>query len=133
MYWYRIALNLLQASIMRGLGATNRIFGLLDRDPAIPATTSQAIPVPKPVPTAASPGGILRFEGVGFAYPSRPSARILDKFTLEVNAGESVALVGMSGSGKSSVNALLLRYYDPDAGKVTFDGIGEPHSDKLPV
>lgn len=108
---------------MRGLGATNRIFGLLDREPAIPPTTPKALPVPVPSPTI--PGsGTLKLENVGFAYPSRPGSMVLDGLNLEVQAGESVALVGMSGSGKSSVNALLLRYYDPGVGKVTFDGIG---------
>jgi ABC-type multidrug transport system fused ATPase/permease subunit len=112
-----------QASIMRGLGATGRIFSLLDREPTIPAHPTNARPLPTRV--ADAPSGMLRFERVRFAYPSRPTMPILDDFTLDVTPGESVALVGQSGSGKSSVNALLLRYYDPSAGRITFDGVGE--------
>jgi ABC-type multidrug transport system fused ATPase/permease subunit len=105
---------------MKGLGATGRIFSLLDREPVIPASTPGARALVMP-----PAGGTLRFEDVRFAYPSRPGSAILDGFSLEVRPGESVALVGQSGSGKSSVNALLLRYYDPSAGRITFDGVGE--------
>ncbi|KAH9915484.1 P-loop containing nucleoside triphosphate hydrolase protein [Fomitopsis serialis] len=101
-------------SIMRGVGAGERIFELLDRHPAIPPYTGAAVD-----PTRRGP---VRFEGVYFQYPSRPGVEILKNLELEVKVGESVALVGRSGSGKSSVNALLLRYYDPVKGKVTFDG-----------
>jgi len=101
-------------SIMRGVGAGERIFELLDRHPAIPPYTGAPVD-----PTRRGP---VRFEGVYFQYPSRPGVEILKNLELEVKVGESVALVGRSGSGKSSVNALLLRYYDPVKGKVTFDG-----------
>ncbi|TBU40304.1 P-loop containing nucleoside triphosphate hydrolase protein [Dichomitus squalens] len=101
------------SSIMRGIGAGVRIFDLLDRTPAIPE---------RGVPVDPARRGVIRFEHVWFEYPSRRNAQILKDLNLEVAVGESVAIVGQSGSGKSSINALLLRYYDPIKGKVTFDG-----------
>lgn len=116
---------------MRGIGAGTRIFELLDRRPAI--APNQGIDVDP------SRRGVIRFENVGFEYPSRKGVQILDDFNLEIGVGENVALVyvivrvcghaltksrGKSGGGKSSVQSLLLRYYDPVRGKVTFDGQG---------
>ncbi|KAL6304938.1 P-loop containing nucleoside triphosphate hydrolase protein [Sparassis latifolia] len=102
------------SSIMRGVGAGVRIFELLDRKPAIPPDTGIIVDH--------SRRGPVRFEDVCFEYPSRPGVQILKDLHLEVNVGESVAIVGKSGSGKSSINALLMRYYDPVRGRVTFDG-----------
>ncbi|RDB24977.1 ATP-dependent permease MDL1, mitochondrial [Hypsizygus marmoreus] len=102
------------SSIMRGIGAGTRIFELLDRAPAIPPHKGIEVPHTR--------RGPVRFEGVQFEYPSRKGAEILKDLNLEVGVGESVAIVGKSGSGKSSIHSLLLRYYDPLKGKVTFDG-----------
>ncbi|KAI6046323.1 P-loop containing nucleoside triphosphate hydrolase protein [Pisolithus marmoratus] len=102
------------SSIMRGIGAGTRIFEILDRKPAIPP--DQGIEVHP------SRRGVVKFENVGFEYPSRRGVVILDNFNLEVAVGESVAIVGRSGGGKSSIQSLLLRFYDPVRGKVTFDG-----------
>ncbi|KAI0312186.1 P-loop containing nucleoside triphosphate hydrolase protein, partial [Amylostereum chailletii] len=102
------------SSIMRGIGAGQRIFELLDRTPAIRPGVG--------VPLDPSRRGTVRFEGVAFEYPGRKGVQVLNGFDLEVRVGESVAIVGQSGSGKSSAHALLLRYYDPVKGKVTFDG-----------
>ncbi|KAG2153205.1 P-loop containing nucleoside triphosphate hydrolase protein [Suillus clintonianus] len=102
------------SSIMRGIGAGSRIFELLDRTPAIPPRGG--------IEVDASRYGTVRFENIGFEYPSRKGVQILDDFNLEVGVGESVAIVGKSGGGKSSIQSLLLRYYDPVRGKVTFDG-----------
>jgi len=66
--------------------------------------------------------GTIKFEKITFEYPSRKNVEILHDFDLDIRVGESVAIVGKSGSGKSSVHSLLLRYYDPVKGKVTFDG-----------
>ncbi|KAH7928699.1 hypothetical protein BV22DRAFT_1030461 [Leucogyrophana mollusca] len=102
------------SSIMRGIGAGTRIFDLLDRKPAIPPETGIELdPLRR---------GTVKFENIGFEYPSRKGVQILDEFNLEIGVGESVAIVGKSGGGKSSVQSLLLRYYDPVKGKVTFDG-----------
>ncbi|KAF9685555.1 hypothetical protein SADUNF_Sadunf03G0066700 [Salix dunnii] len=67
--------------------------------------------------------GTIELRGVQFSYPSRPDALIFKDFDLKVRSGKSMALVGQSGSGKSSVLALILRFYDPTAGKVMIDGI----------
>ncbi|KAF7289392.1 ATP-binding cassette transporter [Mycena indigotica] len=102
------------SSIMRGIGSGQRIFDLLDRDPVIRSDTGVAI----------SPDrrGLLKFENIQFEYPSRKGVEVLKNFELEVAVGESVAIVGKSGGGKSSIHSLLLRYYDPVQGKITFDG-----------
>ncbi|KAG2016080.1 ATP-binding cassette transporter [Coprinopsis cinerea AmutBmut pab1-1] len=101
------------SSIMRAIGAGVRVFEVLDRTPAIPHTGGDEVP-PKP--------GVIRFENVRFHYPSRKGVEILREFSLDVNVGETVAIVGESGGGKSSIHSLLLRYYDPVQGKITFDG-----------
>ncbi|KAJ6497547.1 P-loop containing nucleoside triphosphate hydrolase protein [Mycena sanguinolenta] len=101
-------------SIMRGLGAGTRVFELLDRTPAIPPHKGVAV--------APERRGVLKFENIKFEYPSRKGVDILKDFNLELAVGESVAIVGQSGGGKSSVHSLLLRYYDPVEGKITFDG-----------
>ncbi|KAG1354245.1 ABC transporter B family member 2 [Cocos nucifera] len=66
--------------------------------------------------------GVIEMRGVEFCYPSRPEVIIFRDFDLKVKAGKSMALVGTSGSGKSTVLALILRFYDPTAGKVLIDG-----------
>ncbi|KAJ7029994.1 P-loop containing nucleoside triphosphate hydrolase protein [Mycena alexandri] len=102
------------SSIMRGIGAGTRIFELLDRTPAIPPHKGVAV--------SAERRGVLKFENIKFEYPSRKGIDILKNFDLEIGVGESVAIVGKSGGGKSSIHSLLLRYYDPVEGKITFDG-----------
>lgn len=67
--------------------------------------------------------GQISFEQVEFAYPSRPNAQVLDRLSLSVEPGQSVALVGGSGSGKSTCTALLEKFYHYHAGQVTFDGL----------
>jgi ATP-binding cassette subfamily B (MDR/TAP) protein 1 len=67
--------------------------------------------------------GEVDFRNLDFCYPSRPKSPIFVNFSLHVPAGRSVALVGASGSGKSTVIALLERFYDPSAGEVTLDGV----------
>jgi ATP-binding cassette subfamily B (MDR/TAP) protein 1 len=67
--------------------------------------------------------GEVEFRNVEFCYPSRPETPIFVSFNLRVPAGRTVALVGGSGSGKSTVIALLERFYDPSAGEVTLDGV----------
>jgi ATP-binding cassette subfamily B protein len=86
----------------------------------------QAEPVRTPdgeaVPPAPRGGSELRFEGVGFAYPGR-TRRALDDVTFRIPAGATVALVGASGAGKSTIASLLLRFWDPDEGAVLLDGL----------
>ncbi len=102
--------------LQRAAGATERLMELLATEPAIRAPANpQALPDP--------PRGEVRFERVSFHYPSRRDAAALSDFSLAVSRGEKVALVGPSGAGKSTVFQLLLRYYDPDAGAITLDGV----------
>ena len=75
--------------------------------------------MPIPLPTR----GAVSFENVTFRYPSRPEATALDDFTLSVKPGEKIAIVGPSGAGKTTVFQLLLRFYDPDSGRISFDGV----------
>jgi len=74
-----------------------------------------------PLPTRAR--GEIAFEAVSFAYPSRPERLALDRLRFTVRPGETVALVGPSGSGKTTVFRLLLRFYDPQVGRVLLDGV----------
>ncbi|XP_026317561.1 multidrug resistance protein homolog 49-like isoform X2 [Hyposmocoma kahamanoa] len=97
-------------------GAAASIFKLMDQEPAIDSLNEDG-----KVPEEGSQGEII-FKDVTFSYPSRPDVKVLDKFSLYIKAGESVALVGSSGCGKSTVLQLIQRLYDPSSGSVTFDG-----------
>ncbi|XP_041351268.1 ATP-binding cassette sub-family B member 10, mitochondrial-like [Gigantopelta aegis] len=99
--------------LMRGLGASSRIWQLVHREPRIPL--SDGLTPSGPVQ------GNVEFEQVSFYYPSRSDVAIFNNFNLVVPAGSVTAVVGSSGSGKSTVAGLLLRYYDPANGKITFD------------
>jgi ATP-binding cassette subfamily B protein len=101
--------------LQRAAGATERLFELLDHRPDIEAPAA-----PRPMPAHSQ--GAVRFEQVRFAYPSRPDHDVLHGLDLEVRPGERVALVGPSGAGKTSVFQLLLRFYDPSAGRILLDG-----------
>ncbi len=109
------ALSEVWGEVQRAAGATERLVELLEtedpvQDPARPA------PLPRPV------SGALAFEGLRFRYPARPEVSALDGFDLAVSPGETVALVGPSGAGKTTVFQLLMRFYDPEAGRITIDG-----------
>jgi ATP-binding cassette subfamily B protein len=108
--------------LQRAAGATERLFELLAVQPDIGAP-SRPIGLPEPSP------GTVAFENVTFRYPSRPDLAALERFTLEVRAGERVALVGPSGAGKTTVFQLLLRFYDPQAGIVRVDGVDLTQAD----
>ena len=102
--------------LQRAAGATERLFELLSVEPAIRAPANP-IAMPKPGK------GRISLDDVTFHYPSRPDAPALDRFRLEVRASEKVALVGPSGAGKTTVFQLLLRFYDPQSGRVAIDGV----------
>jgi ATP-binding cassette, subfamily B, bacterial len=82
--------------------------------------TSPSNPTPAPVPPA---GSAINFESIDFNYPSRPNQTALQQFSLHVRPGQTVAIVGPSGAGKSTVFQLLLRFYDPRAGRIVLDGV----------
>ncbi len=110
------ALSETWGEVQRGAGAMERLSELLQATPAV-ATP----PAPARLPDCRQRR--IRFEHVSFRYPSRPETAALDDFTLEIAAGETVALVGPSGAGKSTAFQLLLRFYDPAAGRLTIDGV----------
>src|ERR1700682_3405525 len=97
-------------------GASERLFEILRVKSAISVPASpRALPVPA--------RGDVGFENVSFAYPTRPDALAVDGVSLSVRAGEKVAIVGPSGAGKSTLFHLLLRFYDPATGVISFDGV----------
>jgi ATP-binding cassette subfamily B protein len=104
------------AELSQTAGAAERLAELLAIEPEISAP---AHPVALPSP----PRGEVTFDNVRFAYPARPETFVLDKVSFNIRAGEKVAIVGPSGAGKSTIFHLLLRFYDPASGQVSFDGV----------
>ncbi len=102
--------------LQRAAGAMERIIELLNTRPII---TAPSLPKHLPKPLT----GRIRFDNVTFHYPSRLEQHALDSFTLDIAPGETVAIVGPSGAGKTTVMQLLMRFYDPDQGRITLDGI----------
>ena len=110
------ALSEIWGELQRAAGATERLVELLGtkdnvRDPAAPKT------LPRPV------RGEITFDDVRFNYPTRPSISALDGVSLHVSPGETVALVGPSGAGKTTILQLLMRFYDPQSGVIRLDGL----------
>jgi ATP-binding cassette subfamily B protein len=105
-------------------GASERLFEILRLKPIIVAP---AHPRAMPVPAR----GDIAFDNVCFAYPTRPEAFVVDGVSFAVRAGEKIAVVGPSGAGKSTLFHLLLRFYDPASGTISFDGVpvkeADPH------
>jgi ATP-binding cassette subfamily B protein len=102
--------------IQRAAGASERLLELLATEPVIVAPPD---PAPLPVPAQ----GRVVFDDVTFHYPTRPDTAALSGFSIAVEPGEVVALVGPSGAGKTTVFQLLLRFYDPRSGRVLLDGV----------
>jgi ATP-binding cassette, subfamily B, bacterial len=112
--------------VQKASGAMERVSELLAARPGIAAPSH-------PIVLASPPRGELALENVTFAYPGRPDLPALKGFTLSVKPGERVALVGPSGAGKSTVFRLLLRFYDPQAGRVLVDGVDVRDADPVEV
>ncbi|XSG84862.1 MAG: ABC transporter transmembrane domain-containing protein [Methylohalobius sp. ZOD2] len=110
------ALSEVWGEVQRAAGAMERLLELLHA-----RTRIETSPPPTSLPYTSR--GPIRFEAVTFHYPSRPGQAALRDFSLEVSAGERLALVGPSGAGKSTVFQLLLRFYDPQAGVIRLGGI----------
>jgi ATP-binding cassette subfamily B protein len=110
------ALGGVWGDVLRAAGSMGRISELLAEHPSI-ADPSQPESLPQPTQ------GALAFEHVEFHYPSRPDTPALHDFSLRIQPGQTVALVGPSGAGKSTVFNLLLRFHDPQRGRITLDGV----------
>jgi ABC-type multidrug transport system fused ATPase/permease subunit len=103
------------AAWQKSVGASQRVRELLA---IVPELGDVALPASK---TASTPAAVS-LENVSFRYPSRPDLPVLRSVTLEARPGERIALVGPSGAGKSTVVSLLLRFYDPDSGRILLNG-----------
>jgi ATP-binding cassette, subfamily B, bacterial len=120
------ALSEVAGDLQRAAGATERLFDLLG---TVPEIDVPANPVALPKPAR----GAVVFEDVRFHYPSRPDDAALEGFSLAVDPGETVALVGPSGAGKTTVFQLLLRFYDPQEGRIRLDGVDIRSADPAAV
>jgi len=120
------ALTEVYGDLLRGAGAASRLAELLDEKPSIaPPARPQDLPEPA--------RGSLSFRNVTFRYPTRLDAPAIIDFTLEVEPGETVAIVGPSGAGKSTIFQLAERFYDPQAGSIRIDGIPLTSADPAEV
>ncbi|MBF9056662.1 ATP-binding cassette domain-containing protein [Rhodobacterales bacterium HKCCA1288] len=110
------ALSEIWGELQRAAGATERLVELVYAEDTV---TDPA----RPVPLTHGGKGDIMFDGVGFAYPTRAETAALTDVSFTIKAGETVALVGPSGAGKSTIFQLLQRFYDPQTGKITLDGV----------
>ena len=102
--------------LLRGAGAASRLAELLEAKPEIaPPARPERLPEPA--------RGSLSFRNVTFRYPARPETAALRDFTLEIEPGETIAIVGPSGAGKSTIFQLVERFYDPQVGTIRLDGV----------
>jgi ATP-binding cassette subfamily B protein len=111
--WPIASLGYILAMAQEAMTAAARVLEIFDTEPTIVSGTR----------VLESPRGHLRFEGVGFAFPDQPDEPVLRDVDLEVAPGETVAIVGATGSGKTTLTALVPRLYDVTAGRVTIDGV----------
>ncbi|HET9715580.1 MAG TPA: ABC transporter transmembrane domain-containing protein [Pseudolabrys sp.] len=102
--------------ISQASGAAERLFEILNVKPDIQSP-------PNPVIPAEPSAGAVEFHHVGFSYPGRVDLPILENLSFKLSPGEKLAIVGPSGAGKSTIFQLLLRFYDPASGKITFDNV----------
>jgi ATP-binding cassette subfamily B protein len=110
--------------LAQAAGAAERLGEILETRPAI-AAPADPRPLPEPSP------GTIAFEAVRFAYPTRETQAALEGLTFTLRSGERVALVGPSGAGKSTVLQLLLRFYDPQTGRILVDGVPVTEADPV--
>ncbi len=112
--WPIASLGYILAMAQEAMTAAARILEIFDTEPSIVSGDARA---------SSAPRGHLRLEGVGFAFPDQPDEPVLHDVNLEVAPGETVAIVGATGSGKTTLTALVPRLYDVTAGRITVDGV----------
>ncbi|MEQ1548301.1 MAG: ABC transporter transmembrane domain-containing protein [Chakrabartia sp.] len=120
------ALTEVYGDLLRGAGAAGRLGELLAEQPGI-AAPAHPIKLPEP------PLGRVEFDAVRFRYPTRLDVSALADFSLNIAPGETVAVVGPSGAGKTTLFQLIQRFYDPESGTVRVDGVALPDADPADV
>ena len=120
------ALSEVYGELQRAAGAASRCLEII-------STESKIQPPEQPQAFPSSARGELSFNDVTFAYPSRPTENILGRFNLDVKGGETVAIVGPSGAGKTTVFQLLQRFYDPQGGEITIDDVALTDADPIEI
>ncbi|OBQ63649.1 ABC transporter transmembrane domain-containing protein [Mesorhizobium erdmanii] len=120
------ALSEVWGELAQAAGAAERLTEILAEKPAIQAPAD-----PKPLPAVAK--GAIVFDDVSFSYPARPDRAAVHGLSFQVMPGETVAIVGPSGAGKSTVFSLILRFYDPETGKIVIDGVDVRQADPASV
>jgi len=121
-----IELSEATGGFLRAQGSGARLFNLLEREESTKPATAADVGAEGVLPPAKilypSYKATVRFEGIQFAYPSHPDVPILNEVSFKLTAGEMLAITGSSGSGKTSIASLLMRFYEPSAGRITLDG-----------
>ncbi|MBZ9806475.1 ATP-binding cassette domain-containing protein [Mesorhizobium sp. BR1-1-9] len=120
------ALSEVWGELAQAAGAAERLTEILAEEPAIVAPAD-----PRPLPVASK--GAISFEAVSFSYPARPDRAAVHGLSFSVKPGETVAIVGPSGAGKSTVFSLILRFYDPETGRILIDGVDIREADPVSV
>ncbi len=113
------ALSEIWSELQRAAGATERLVELLDAEDTVNDPDAPQV-------LAAPVRGEISFENVSFRYPTRPDTAALDNVTLKITSGETVAFVGPSGAGKTTIIQMIQRFYDPKSGVIRLDGIALP-------
>ncbi|MER8655800.1 ABC transporter transmembrane domain-containing protein [Mesorhizobium sp. M0847] len=120
------ALSEVWGELAQAAGAAERLTEILDETPAIQ-------PPANPLPLPAKATGAISFDDVSFSYPARPDRAAVRGLSFQVKPGETVAIVGPSGAGKSTVFSLILRFYDPETGRIAIDGVDVREADPAEV
>jgi ATP-binding cassette subfamily B protein len=120
------ALSEVWSELSQAAGAAERLTEILAERPAIQAPAD-----PQPLPAVAN--GAISFDDVSFSYPARPDRAAVHGLSFQVKPGETVAIVGPSGAGKSTVFSLILRFYDPERGRIVIDGVDVREADPAAV